>query len=336
MILVVATERDEHARAVIDEIAAAGGRAVALDLSELPQHLSLTVRYTGRDRHFSLARATSNGAAPQTIDLGDCRAIWWRRPQTPVISDAIARPSHRLFAMNETQEALAGLWHALDAFWINDPARDVLAHRKVYQLRVAQDVGLPIPETVITSDPGAGRAFLAARSGRPSVYKAFSALEEEWRETRLLGEQELGLLDNVAYAPVIFQEYVDARYDLRVTIVGDDVFAAAIHSQETSYKVDFRMDIANARIEAVDLPPGVTKGLHALMERLGLVYGAIDMRLTPDGRYVFLEINPAGQWLFIEMQTRQPIAAAMARLLMEHDRDANARRPQAARSGVRR
>ncbi len=322
MILVVATERDEHARAVIAEIAAAGGRASVLDLSEIPQARHLTVRYRAGERRFSIARQSWNGSAGEAIDLDECRAIWWRRPQTPAISDAIDRPSHRLFAMNETQEALAGLWHALDAFWVNDPARDVLAHRKVYQLRVAQDVGLTIPETLITSDPDAGKAFVAARSGRPTVYKAFSALEEEWRETRLLGEQELSLLDNVAYAPVIFQEYIEATYDLRVTVVGGEVFAAAIHSQQTSYKVDFRMDIANARIAPVDLPVAAASGLRALMERLGLVYGAIDMRLTPDGRYVFLEINPAGQWLFIEMQTGQPIAAAMARLLMEHDRDA--------------
>ncbi len=106
---------------------------------------------------------------------------------------------------------------------------------------------------------------------------------------------------------------------MRVTIVGDRIFAAAIHSQETSYKVDFRMDMANATVEPVDLPTRVEKKLHALMRRLGLVYGAIDMRLTPSGEHVFLEINPAGQWLFVEQHTRQPIAAEMARLLVEHD-----------------
>jgi len=76
------------------------------------------------------------------------------------------------------------------------------------------------------------------------------------------------------------------------------------------------MDIAHARIEAVCLPPAVEAQLRQLMARLGLVYGAIDMRLTPDDRYVFLEINPAGQWLFVEQRSMQPITATLAAMLM--------------------
>ena len=84
--------------------------------------------------------------------------------------------------------------------------------------------------------------------------------------------------------------------------------------------VDCRIDIASARIEAVALPPDIETLVRALTRRLGLVYGAIDMRLAPDGRYVFLEINPAGQWLYIEVVSGQPIAVTMARALLERDR----------------
>ncbi len=80
------------------------------------------------------------------------------------------------------------------------------------------------------------------------------------------------------------------------------------------------MDIANARIEATQLPGDVEARLRDLMRRLGLVYGAIDMRRTPDGQYVFLEINPAGQWLFVETFSGQPITASLARLLHDKDR----------------
>jgi glutathione synthase/RimK-type ligase-like ATP-grasp enzyme len=70
-----------------------------------------------------------------------------------------------------------------------------------------------------------------------------------------------------------------------------------------------------ASIEAHSLPGDVESSVRDLVRRLGLVYGAIDMRLTPDGRYVFLEVNPAGQWLFIEGRTGQPITSAVARTL---------------------
>ena len=158
-----------------------------------------------------------------------------------------------------------------------------------------------------------------ARGYRDVICKAFSATEQQWRETRLVGDQELAVLDNVRYAPVIFQEYIPADVDLRVTVVGDELFAAAIHSQESEYPVDFRMDMANTRIEAAELPRDIAERLLDLMGRLGLVYGAIDLRRTPDGRHVFLEVNPAGQWLFVEQATGQPIAAALARLLLAHD-----------------
>lgn len=144
------------------------------------------------------------------------------------------------------------------------------------------------------------------------ICKAFSATETNWRETRLVGEEELANLGNVRFAPVIFQRYIEAAYDLRITVVGGEIFPTAIYSQETAYAIDCRIDIGRARIEAVSIPEPVQTKLHTLMDALGLVYGAIDMRLQPDGTYVFLEINPAGQFLFIENVTKQPIAHSLA------------------------
>ena len=124
------------------------------------------------------------------------------------------------------------------------------------------------------------------------------------------------------YAPVIFQEHIPAVVDLRVTIVGDELFAAEIGSQKTAYPVDFRMDMDRAEVRAHKLPDEIERRLHALMDTAGIVYGAADLRLTPEGEYVFLEINPAGQWLFVERLTGQPITAALCAYLMAHDRDA--------------
>jgi glutathione synthase/RimK-type ligase-like ATP-grasp enzyme len=130
------------------------------------------------------------------------------------------------------------------------------------------------------------------------------------------GEEDL--LEHVRLAPVIFQEHVPAEVDLRVTLVGDRLFPAAISTPEGGYPHDYRIDLDRARIEAVTLPRELCRALMELMRRLGLVYGAVDMRRTTDERYVFLELNPAGQWLFVEDQTKQPITRALAELLKEH------------------
>jgi glutathione synthase/RimK-type ligase-like ATP-grasp enzyme len=106
----------------------------------------------------------------------------------------------------------------------------------------------------------------------------------------------------------------------RITIIGEKVFPAAIHSQQTDYPVDSRIDFANAKVEAVEIPDKVESQLLDLVGRLGLRYGAVDMRLTPDGKYVLLEINPAGQFRYIEAATGQPMTATMAALLLSGDR----------------
>ncbi len=308
-VLILAPPTDDHAPAVIAELERQGGQYVTLDLAGFPQSIALAMAYEGRQRSFRLTEGLR-------LDLDEIGSIWWRRPGSPTVSAEIVRPSHRQFAANESDQALSGLWQAVDAFWINEPKRDEIGHRKPLQLRVAQDVGLAVPDTLITNDPTEARAFIERYGPRRVIFKSFSATQSEWRETRLLGQAELAVIEHVRFAPVIFQEYIEAVCDLRITVVGERIFPAAIYSAPDAYPIDFRMDMGHARVEPAILPPEVSDGLLALMRRLGLVYGAIDVRLTPEGRYVFLEVNPAGQWLFIEQVTGQPIAAEIARCLV--------------------
>jgi len=306
LILILSTDSDPHAQAVLQHLAGLGAAAHLLNLAEFPQKLALSLSYREGRRDFALHSPAGR------LPLAEVKAVWWRRPQPFQLHPEITKESYRHFAYNEGHEAFAGLWQSLEVFWINHPTRDEVAARKVYQLQIALEVGLNIPRTLVSNDRQEVQSFINAVGEGQVIYKSFSATEHEWRETRLLKQAELALLDGVRYAPVIFQEYIPAQVDLRITVVGGEMFPAAIYSQQTSYAVDFRMDWANARAEPHVMPDAVAAKLRALMERLGLVYGAIDMRLTPQGEYVFLEINPAGQWLFIEQRTGQPITAALA------------------------
>lgn len=313
MIVIVSSDSDEHARAVIDELHANSKDFFLLDMSTFPQEMILAFAYNGEGGDFRLRRGD------REISLADCRAVWWRRPGYFVPDPAVRRQSHVDFIYGECSEAFAGLWQVMPASWMNHPQRDEVAARKVYQLKVAHEVGLKIPQTLVSNDVARAHAFIEKLGIGRVIYKAFSATQAEWRETRLLGERELELLDSVRYAPVIFQEYVEAEVDLRVTIVGEEIFAAAIHSQDSAYKFDFRMDMPSVKVEAVNLPEDIEGKLLDFMRRLGLIYGAIDMRRRLDGEYVFLEINPAGQWLFIEARTEQKITAAVAQKLIALD-----------------
>ena len=315
MILIISSHRDAHARAVIERIEARAGSYRVLDLSQFPIRSALSLEFGA----FNDGYAARWQAESEAVNFADSRVVWWRRPQPFTIDPAISDPENRNFAIVESHSAFSGLWLTLDAFWINHPTRDEEAARKVYQLKLAQQVGLRIPDTRITNNVEEARSFIDRHGSTRTVYKAFSGTEQAWRETRLLKPGELDLITNVRFAPVIFQEYIPAGVDLRITAVGDELFPAAIHTRGTEYEVDFRMVMDSARFEAVALPAEVTEALQALMRRLGLVYGAIDMRRTPDGEYVFLEINPAGQWLFVEERTRQPITETLASLMLAND-----------------
>jgi glutathione synthase/RimK-type ligase-like ATP-grasp enzyme len=310
MIIVISHPDDPHALRVLELLRGDGQAGVLLNIADFPNRATLAVEY-GRDR---LARLECRLPEVGIVDLSRVRSVWWRRPQVPDLS-AVRNGDVYAFTAGEWHEAVNGLWQLLDAPWMNPPARDEVAGRKLLQLRVAAEVGLRIPETLVTSDPDAARRFVTAHGVGRTVFKTFSCTHTIWRETRLVGAGELDLLDHVRIAPVIFQEYVPAAADLRVTVVGGKVFPAAIYARDTDYPVDFRMSLGQARTEPAELPPAVTKGLRRLMERLGLVYGAIDLRRTPEGDHVFLEVNTAGEFLFVEERTGQPIARAIAEWL---------------------
>jgi glutathione synthase/RimK-type ligase-like ATP-grasp enzyme len=314
VILVISPQGDQHAEAVLAHLKQTQTRAQLLDIGSYPYRMSLTAEFD-HEKGWSYSLAASDWTV---VPLNDCRVIWWRRPRGYTIDPRIQHPRHRLFALRESAEALMGTFSSLNAFWVNDPLSEWVAEQKIYQLRTAEAVGLAIPRTLVTSEPQRARAFIDELGPQRSIYKCFSATREDWRETRIMHTDELELLENVRYAPVIFQEYVPADVDLRVTIIGDKTFAAAIHSQGLGYDVDYRMILGQAQVEPVDLPPPVERRLRSLMERLNLVYGAIDLRRRPDGRYVFLEINPSGEFLFIEELTGQSIAAGVAQVLAAH------------------
>ncbi len=310
MILVVSHRGDEHARAVLAALRRRGAPSRLLDLSRFPTELALTIP-AGGERGGALL-APRRGTP---LRLEEVRSVWWRRPLPFVLHDDLRGEARRIHAWREARAAFAGLWRSLDARWVNEPAREEAAAAKPWQLALAGRLGLRVPRTCITSDPARARAFVERlRPGR-AVFKSLQATRADWRTTRLVGTKELRGLEVVRYAPVIFQEYVEPGADVRVTAVGRRLFAAAIHVADLEDPTDFRPGYDRARVEPIRLPGELSARLRRLLSALGLTYAAIDLRRDRAGRYHFLEVNPSGQWLFVEERTGQPITEAMARLL---------------------
>jgi glutathione synthase/RimK-type ligase-like ATP-grasp enzyme len=313
MILVVSFPDEEHTDRVVKILQADGHEVVLLDLGDLPSRAATEFGYGAGPPVLRLHTGTGE------VDLAASRVVWWRRIRPFDIDPAVAAPAERAFVASETTQAVYGALSGLDCRWVNDPQLDEAAHRKPYQWRVAGQVGLTLPRTLVTNDPSRARAFVEETGVGRTVFKAFLAAPDAWRETRLVRAEDLERIAAVRYAPVIFQEYVEG-VDLRITYVDGVLHAAEIDATRTAYPVDMRMVVGEAEVRAVDLPASVADALRRLMERLGLVYGAIDMRRRPSGEYVFFEVNPAGQWLFVEERTGQPISRAVATALADRAR----------------
>jgi glutathione synthase/RimK-type ligase-like ATP-grasp enzyme len=309
-IIIFSGRGDAHAAAVKAELTRVGERPCLLDLSAFPQRLSLTMGYSGDRRAFEIA-----GEAGELLDFNSVQSAWWRRPQKFVFPPELIDPDALCFADLEARMAFDGLYLSSGIRWMNPPHLDVVAAQKPYQLALAQSVGLAVPDTLITNDPA---AVLNFREGHPNgvIHKQFVARLETWRETRALQDADLDHIATVKAAPVQFQERIAAVAEVRAIVVGDEIFAGAALFAGLPYGHDIRMNM-DATYTRFALPPDIADKLHQLVRKLGLIYGAIDLLLTSEGRFFFLEINPAGQFLYIERHTGQPITAAISAWLSQ-------------------
>lgn len=310
MILVVSFADNDHVEKVREHLTT---ESVVVDTSWFPVAMGLDARFA--DNIESMHLSLPDG---RQIDLGDVGAVWYRRIRPLGLHEELADQTSRLFAWSESNEALLGVWYSINCFWMNPPTADEISLRKVRQLQVARSVGLTIPETVITNKPDVARDFIEHCGPGQVIRKAFRNIPEAPRETSGVGEQDLHLIDSVQYAPVIFQRFIPVYLDLRVTIIEDDIFAAGIRSVP-EYQTDYRQGLASAQVAPYNLPDHVAAKLMELMKVFHIQYGAIDIRVTPEGEHVFLEVNPAGEYLFISERTGQPIPAAIAASLQRHD-----------------
>lgn len=209
-----------------------------------------------------------------------------------------------------------------EAFWVNPPDAAISAGRKIIQHKLATEIGMKTPSTIFTNDPRSIRRFMEQHGGK-IVYKTFQAsswqnADERWFSfTALLTES--GLVEDALLraTPGIYQEVVPKDHELRITVMGNHVFAIKIFPQETdSGALDWRKS-DTLRFEPSELNPSVKEGCIALLKRLGLVFGCIDFIVTPSGEHIFLEVNEMGQFLFLEQQTGLPLIDALAEFLLQ-------------------
>jgi len=241
-------------------------------------------------------------------------ALWFRRVKFP----DLPRCTNEQMAAHIKQDYDSLLFNILTAYpferYLSHPYQIYQAENKIYQLRKAIEIGFTVPETLVTNSFTTLFSFLDAHpsiikpirsavvAGIPGDYHIFTS------------EIRTSDLDQKDLTPCLFQEKIEKKYEVRVTVVEKQVFAFKIDSQsdpETS--LDWRKKALKP--EPVGLPEEVTEKCRRLVSTLNLQFGAIDFIVTPQNDYIFLEINPNGQWAWLELETGVPISEAIINFL---------------------
>jgi hypothetical protein len=336
-VLVIGRESDPHTEKVARLLRDSGRPVAFFDTGLLPSRAAMVYEGGGGQPARRLLRE-----GPREIDLDAVGAVWVRRP-SPIVASVPDRAQHYLRA--ETSQFLVGLLSTADRCWLPGGLMTIqLADCKLEQLWRAERLGFEIPSTLVTNSPRDLLAFrrrhrgmVISKLGHAGAFDA--SYPGAIRYTEPVTRRDLAHLGRLRNCPVIFQANVAKRLELRVTVVGSAVFAAEIHTQESRQTAQdsrrYDLDCTPHRVH--QLPEAIAARCVALTRELGLRYGAIDLILRPDGQYVFLEINPNGQFLWIEDLTGLPISAAVAALLDEGARayeNAGDRRPDLPETGA--
>ena len=314
-VLMLTQEVDTHADQVINELNERGVNVFRFHTFDFPQRSSITARMGSEQWDASIEYYH------RLIRLDRITSVWYRRPRAFEL-DPNMTVVERQFAGAEAREALGGLLRSMNCLWVNHPDRMVAADYKLLQLKIASSLGLEIPSTLITNDPDEVHRFFERCEGQV-IYKPMSSgmiLSEDENLTTIFTNrvlsQHLEEAYRVRYTPCLFQENVPKKLELRITIIGNHVFPAEIYSQDSERSAtDWRKSYMDLHYGVHRLPEEIHDKCLALIQYFGLAFAAVDMILTPDDRYVFLEVNSNGQWSWIEQETGLPLCKAMADLL---------------------
>jgi glutathione synthase/RimK-type ligase-like ATP-grasp enzyme len=312
-VIILSVPQDTHAHAMCEAIERKGGEVSIYYTTDFPERLGLTIRPSRR----SAALAAHD---PSRMELGaQCSSVWLRRTLFAA-APASFEESDRAIIERECRQMRRSFLDLLcpSAFWVNPLHREEPS--KPAQLVAALQCGFQVPRTLASNDPGEILAFVRAAPGRV-VFKTFSSLAP----TTVITDEILAEPELLRWTPGIYQHYVDKAYEMRVTVIGDRVFAVRINSQATTRgKIDWREAQrspggrpGDLTLEAVGLSRSVEDCCRRVLRSLGLAFGTIDLIVTPTKKHVFLEVNSSGQFLFVEAATGLPHLDALSEMLLE-------------------
>ena len=302
MFLIHTEPCDVHAIAVSCMLRARGHAVARCIGMAFPARERISFR-TGAEGGTSLRWGQQEGM----VEAGEVTTVWYRRPRS-IRVPALVHEADREYAYHECTELYRGFTFApRDAFWVNPIASQNISSNKVLQLRLARALDLKVPETLISNVPSEVRDFVA---GHRAVYKPMrgaSWLVEgkvHGTYTSPVSPDDLPSDELLHACPGIYQALVKKSFEVRAQFFGHTCIAVRIDSNAMEYgEYDWRrhQTTSSPNAERINLPADVSEQCLRMMHELGIVAGAFDFIVDEEGDWVFLEVNPVGQFAFLEL-----------------------------------
>lgn len=306
-ILIITNEHDITTDFIVKKLKESGLNFYRLNTNRIGPQLQLC---------FDLKKQTYtiiDEILQKEIDLTEIKSVYYRRPELPVKFEGLSDGESN-FIRNELYFTLEGLYKILgEAFWINKIEAIRRAENKIYQLMLAQKIGFIIPNSLITNHRSTALQFYDENNDCIIKPVKSGLIIANNIEEGIIFTSKVSLNDNnidrIATCPVYLQKLIKKKGDVRVTIVGTKFFCALIHSQDSEVsKIDWRKSSNPLKHSNLTLPIEVKEKCLELMKILDLYFAAIDFVLDENDSFIFLEINPNGQWAWIEKQLNHKIS----------------------------
>jgi hypothetical protein len=241
----------------------------------------------------------------ERIDLEAVHAVYWRPYDITRVPAVTGGGPGALQAAWAVEDAIGGWLELTSARVVNRPSAMASNSSKPFQQEILRAQGFPVPATLVTTDPDAVRSFWTDNGC--VIYKSVSGTRSV---VSRLTQQHVDRLDHVVSCPTQFQRYVPGR-DVRVHVVGSEVFATEVISDADDYRYAGQSGIP-AQLRPARIPDEVAERCVRVTSTLGLEFSGVDLRHTPDDRWFAFEVNPSPGFTYYQAHTGQPIAEAVA------------------------
>ena len=325
-IAIVTVASDIHAHVIKDELQSRGGaECLIIEVDRLSSAHPLSWQIC-EGNHSSYITVEGIKIDPSEIDL-----IWWRRSRSVQCLSHVYPEDQKDVIDSDCRGAFLGAFITeFRGKWISHPWHTERAGNKLFQLIIAEREGFNVPRTLVSQHPDEVRTFCDSNPNGTIAKTVAGGSKNVLMFTEFVTRDKLVDMDeSISVSPTIYQAYVPGNTHIRLNCFGMNSYAASIETSELDWRPNLNVPVRPWRV-----PVALHIKIRRVLDALGLEMGIVDLKLTPSGKIYWLEVNPQGQFLFLEPLTGESYTRIFAEYLLFEARSSSSASQSGRDAGI--